>query len=181
MSLDFDLVHGVAPRKHFYQFYKSEEDYLSLMGSFLRAGLEKGQACLWLVCEKMGVEEAHRKIERRIPHFLYYLCAGQLQILSAEDWYLCAGRFDEARALANVGRYIEHVLTQGYHCLRVGSGSESIPREDWNLLGSYETKAGSLIKSLPMIALCAYPILDCSLNETKMVVESHDDVLIARI
>ena len=182
MSQDFDNLYSVSVSKHFYQFYKNTEDYLSLMLAYFRAGLEKGQACFWLVTEKIGLEEVHRLADIKIPRFLYYLCSGQIKILSAEDWYLTNGVFDEKKALGNAERLVRHYLEQGYHCIRLGGSCAAVTvREDWWKLESYERKAHEVIKAAPAIALCAYPILDCSLKETKMVVDSHDDVLINRL
>ena len=179
MTFDFDIAHDIAASKHFYQFYKNTDDYISLMMAYFRAGLEKGQACAWLVTEKIGLEEVHRLAELKIPRFLYYLCAGQIQILSAEDWYLTNGTFDEEHALANAQRYVENFMKQGYHCVRLGgSCAAAAARHDWWKFESYEQKVHEIIKGLPIIALCAYPILECSLRETKVVVDSHDDVLI---
>jgi len=42
----------------------------------------------------------------------------------------------------------------------------------------YEKAMAEWIKDNPVIGLCAYPILECSLNETKAVLDCHDDVLV---
>ena len=181
IDADFDLVHGVKPHRHLYQFYKSDDDYIRVVTAYLRAGLEKGEACLWLVPTKIGVEQAHAIGEKMVPRFLYFLCSGQIQLLAGEDWYLKQGRFDEAQALSNAERYVNHTLKQGFHCIRATGDLSSIPIRDWELLENYEKKVDPFIKQAPAIALCTYPILDCTLKQTKMVLECHDDVLVGRL
>ena len=102
---DFDSLHNICTGKHFYQFYKGLEDYLHVMVSYFQAGLEKGQACLWLFSERIGVKEVHYAASF-IPGFETYLAKGQLEILPGEDWYLTNGAFDEEKAMANAANYL---------------------------------------------------------------------------
>lgn len=178
---DFDSLHGIAAGKHFYQFYKNQNDYLRVMIAYFRAGLEKGEACLWLVPQKIGVQQACVIADSEIPRFLYYLSASQFQIRSAEDWYLTDGSFDEKRAMANAQQMLSDIQRKGFHLLRAAGDLSAIPREDWEKVHDYEAKIDPWIRTAPVIALCAYPILELNLLDTKSVVENHDGVLVGRI
>jgi len=177
---DFDLLHNISAGKHFYQFYKTSEDYLKVIAPYLQSGLEKGEACLWLVSAKIGVERACDYVRTWIPQAAASLACGRLQILSGEEWYLTGGEFDEAKAIANALKYLEQVQKQGFKILRGSGDAGAIPRTDWPKVQIYEKKMAPWIKSQPVIALCAYPILECTLTETKAVLDCHDDVLIGR-
>lgn len=174
----FDILHHISPSKHYYQFYKHADDYLRAMIAYFQAGLEAGDACLWLVSEKIGMEEACETAESVIPGFPSYVERRQLQILSAEDWYLHSGCFDEGQSFRNASYFLEEIQKLGFSRIRGAGDAGAVPRRDWPRLWSYEKNVDSLIKASPLIALCAYPILELSLKETKMVLDCHDDVLI---
>lgn len=180
-SLDFDSLYGVTRGKHLYQFYKSSEDYLKVLLSYFKAGLEKGDACLWLVSESMGIEKVLEACRSEIPGTDDYLARRQLQIRSAEAWYLTAGHFDESRALANARQYVTEVNEAGFRNLRGCGDAGAIPHEDWSKLPAYEIKIEGFVRQCGIIALCAYPILECSISDTRSVLEHHDSVLVGRI
>ncbi|MBI3316881.1 MAG: MEDS domain-containing protein [Candidatus Omnitrophica bacterium] len=174
---DFDAIHNIYTGRHLYQFYKSAEDFYHILIPYFQSGLEKDEACLWLVSDPMGVEEAINLCDDQIPRFWFYFASGQFQILSAENWYLADGVFDEAKAMANAQGYAMQILSQGYKRLRGAGDAGAIPKRDWPRMHAYEQKIHSWIRASPMIALCAYPIIECSLFDTKSIVTSHDDVL----
>ena len=179
-SPDFDLLHSILPGKHFYQFYKGSDDFLLVMIPFFQAGLEKGEACLWLVSQKISLNSARAAAQNSISQFPYYNSSGQFQILSAEDWYLTAGSFDEAKALRNAEQYLGKIHEMGFKRLRGAGDAGAIPRSDWPKVEAYEKKVAPWIKSQPVIALCAYPILECTPSQTKGILECHEDVLVGR-
>ena len=175
---EFDLQHTIEPGRHFYQFYKGLDDYMEVMVLYFKAGLEKGQACLWIVSEKKDLNKVSSMAKTLIPDAEKYLNSGQFQIRSGEEWYLKDGHFDEDQAVQNVTQYVQEMTEKGYGIVRGSGDAASIPRSDWQLVQHYEKNMGPWIKDNPIIGLCAYPILDCSLTETKSVLECHDDVLV---
>lgn len=181
MKSDFDVLHNVFPGRHFYQFYKNREDYLRVMIPYFHAGLEKGDACLWLISEKKGFENVLLEAKILIPDFEKYRQSGQFEIRPAEDWYLTNGRFDMVRAMRKAEEYAAQVRSDGYLRLRGSGDAVAIPHEDWPKVEIYEGHISSWIHENQVIALCAYPILECTLNDTKGVLEQHDDVLVGRL
>ena len=175
---DFDSLHTISPGKHFYQFYKHTDGFLSVMLPYFEAGLEKGEACLWLVSQKHNInfdQIVTEIFERHHP------LPEQFQIFSAEDWYLDGtGSFSEEKSLRNAERFLTDIFAKGFKCLRAAGDAGAIPRKDWPLVRTYEEKAGAIIKSNPVIALCAYPILECTPSQTKQVLELLDDVLVGK-
>lgn len=178
---DFDSLHNIAPGKHFYQFYKNTEDYLRVMMAYFQSGLDKGDACLWLVSETKGVENVIDFASQMIPRFMHCMASRQMVIQSAESWYRPAGRFDMNKALTNAQRHLEKILQAGYRTLRISGDAAANAGLDYRAIEAYESRVDSVIKTLPIIALCAYPIQDCSITETKVIVDHHDDVLIGRL
>lgn len=178
MHKDFDSLHAISPGKHFYQFYKHTDDFLSVMIPYFEAGLQKRDACLWLVSKRHRLDFArivNQIIDRHRP------LPEQFQILCAEDWYLDGtGSFSEEKSLENAGNYIRSIFEKGFKCLRGAGDAGAIPRKDWPAVAIYEEKAQTIVKSNPVIALCAYPILECTPSQTKQVLELHDDVLVGK-
>jgi len=180
-SADFDSLHEILPGKHFYQFYKNSEDFFSVMIPFFQAGLEKREACLWLVSQKNGLDSALTIAQATIPQFSNYVSTGQFQILSAEDWYLTDGSFDEAKAINHALEYLETIQKKGFQQLRGSGDGGVILRRDWPLVEAYEKKMGPWIKENHIVALCAYPILECTPSQTKGILDCHEDVLVGKI
>ena len=178
---DFDSLHQILPGKHFYQFYKNSDDFLSVMIPFFQAGLEKGEACLWLVSKRNNLDFIRATVEAMIAGFSYYVSSGQFQIFSAEDWYLTECSFDEAKAIGNAVQYLEKMQKQGFKQLRGAGDGGVISRKDWPAAEAYEKKMGPWIKSHSVVALCAYPILECTPSQTKGILDCHEDVLVGRL
>ncbi len=178
---DFDRTHNITPGKHLYQFYRDKTDYLSLMTAYFRAGLAQRHACLWLVAHHVGDENAYRALKAQMVDLDLYIDTGAMAIHSAEDWYLSAGRFDGDQASQNAGREYERIKAAGFSILRGSGDVAAIPLEDWAKLHAYECRIGPWINQNHVIGLCAYPIAQCTLSQTKHVLETHDDVLVGTL
>ncbi len=175
--MDFDSVHQIKVGGHYYQFYKTMDDYLHISLSYLYAGLKKGNACVWLVNDQIGIEKAEKEFLSVYPDATGYLVSHQLQIKSAQAWYLNRGCFDMAQALQNATNFLESCARRDFACVRGIGDIGAIPDEDWVLLHEYEEKIHSMISSIPLIAVCAYPIHRCSMADTRKVIESHHQPL----
>ena len=180
MSSQFDITHNVAPGAHLYQFYKSPEDLVRFIIPYLKSGLEQGDACMWLTDEKDS-ELIRANVIENLPDFACLLGTPQFQIKSAQAWYLKDGIFDEEQSVKNAIEHMEMIQTLGFKRLRGGGDVGAIPRADWNRVESYEKRIHGLIKGAQIVALCAYPILECALRETRMVIDCHDDVLVGHL
>lgn len=178
---DFDFLHNIETGKHLYQFYKEREDLLSSVFPFIQAGLKKKEACLLLISEKHSLETVKAEAEYAIHDCAHYLNSRQFQILSADNWYLTDGHFDISRVFLKWEQYLRQMRLAGYSVFRVAGDAGCVPRSEWRLLQEYERKAVPVIKANSMIALCAYPIMECTPSQTKDVLEVHEDVLIGRL
>jgi len=174
---DFDRVQNISPGKHLYQFYRDASDYLPMMAAYFRAGLGQGNACLWLVAAHVGTQQAYQALKQQVVDIDVYMANGAMRIKSAEDWYLTEGRFDSEKAQQNALREYESVRAAGFSVLRGAGDAAAIPLADWPQLHEYECAIGDWIGSNPVIGLCAYPIAQCTLSQTKHILETHDDVL----
>lgn len=174
--MDFDSLHRIQVGGHYYQFYKTQQDYLQISLSFLYAGLKKGNACLWLVHEE-GIERAEKEFLGVYPDATGYLLSHQLQIKSATQWYLKRGCFDMNQALENAKNFLDSAFRRDFSCVRGIGDVGAIPDEDWMQLWEYEARLHSMIQSVPIIAVCAYPIHRCSIADTQKVIQHHHQPL----
>ena len=154
----FDFLHNISPGKHYYQFYKNPDDFFQVMIPFFQAGLDRGDACLWLVSEAIGLQRTFQTARMQIRGFKDAISSGQLEILSGERWYLNNGIFDESQAILNAQTYLEKIKKAGFECLRGAGDAACIPRPEWGKVDLYERKMDGWIKSQPIIGLCAYPL-----------------------
>lgn len=175
--MDFDSMHRIKVGGHYYQFYKTQEDYLQISLSFLYAGLKKGNACLWLVNDNMGIERAEKEFLSVYPDATGYLLSHQLQIKSAQNWYMKRGCFDMDQSLENAKTFLQSAFQRDFSCVRGIGDVAAIPDDDWMQLWEYEARLHSMIESIPLIAVCAYPIHRCSIADTKKVIELHHQPL----
>lgn len=175
--MDFDTVHRIKVGGHYYQFYKTADDYLQISLSYLYAGLKKGNACLWLVNDELGIERAEKEFLGVYPDATGYVLSHQLQIKSAQTWYLKRGCFDMGQALENARTFLDGCAKRDFACVRGMGDVGSIPDEDWMQVHDYEDKLHGMMDTIPLIAVCAYPIHRCSIADTKHVIESHHQPL----
>lgn len=180
-SADFDALYGVETGKHLYQFYKNSDDYLRILSSYFAAGLEKGDACVWLVSDSMGIAHVTEYLEKVIPDVKEHIWAGRLQLISAEKWYLEDGKFNEEKALYNAVQLTRKLRHLGCSRLRGAGDAAAIPHEQWPEVHCYEEKIQHTLQGTPCIFLCAYPILGCSIADTRAVLKNHDGVLVGRL
>ncbi|MCM8774962.1 MAG: MEDS domain-containing protein [Candidatus Omnitrophica bacterium] len=178
---DFDTVNNIFPGMHFYQFYKQMDDYLRVLIPFFHAGLRKGESGLWLASERMGLYDIESAVRSAIPNLDDYFTSGQFQIRSAETWYCEDGVFDEEKTFVHARQYLAEMQKAGFMQSRIAGDAGAVSHDQWPKAVEYEKKISSLIKSAPIIALCAYPILQCTLTDTKAVLEEHDSVLVGRL
>lgn len=178
---NFDALHDISPGKHLYQFFKHAEDFLRLMIPYFQAGLERKEACLWLVSEKIGLDLARNAAASLIPDFSLLADSGQFTITGARDWHGGWSYLDEKQVIENVEHHLKQVQSLGYGRLRSAIDVRVIGQRDLEMYRDYELKISPWIKSHPVIALCAYPILECTPSQTKNVLECHDDVFHGRL
>src|ERR1700683_498750 len=64
---------------HICQFYTRKEDLVQLLVPYFKQGLEKNDACVWLVAD-LSVEEARNALAAVMPGLEHYIAKGQMQI-----------------------------------------------------------------------------------------------------
>lgn len=167
-------------RRHFYQFYKGREDFFRIAIPFLRAGLANQEACLWIVSGAIGVLEAVSAFQGQYD-LNRFIQNGQLLILPAKRWYLEGGRFSGRKVLERLKKFVEEKRNRGFHTCRGIGDTSWLEGKDWFKFQSYEEEIHKWLQRLNFYALCAYPIEQCSLVQTKDVIDHHDGVFLTKL
>ncbi len=167
-------------RRHFYQFYKGREDLFRIAIPFLRVGLANHEACLWVVSNAIGVLEAVTAFQRHYD-LARFIEKGQLLVLPTERWYLDRGRFSERKVLEKLKKFIEEKKARGFKAFRGVGDTGWLDPKDWHKFQSYEEKANKWVEKMKFTVLCAYPIEQCSLVQTKDIVDHHDGVFLSKL
>jgi hypothetical protein len=180
-QIDFDTTHNISVGKHFYQFYKSVEDFFQVMIPFFQAGLERGEAGLWIVSEKIGLDNARETASALLSNFNARLETGAFKLVRAEGWYLREGSFSEIQATINLKKHFEMIDARGFMGLRAAGDTAVIPASDRKAFNHYESNISGWLRNQSIVALCAYPILECTPSQTREILQFHDDVLVGKL
>lgn len=175
-----DISVSTSGGRHFYQFYRGREDLFHIVVPFLRLGLENKEACLWVVSQTTGIMEAIKALQRQCE-ISRYIENGQFLIIPAERWYLDQQRFSVRRVFAKLNKFIDDKRRLGYSSFRGVGDVGLIEPKNWRQFQTYESKVHPLIHRMKITAICAYPIQQCSLTQTKEVLDHHDGVFLTKL
>lgn len=178
---DFDLLHDVAPGKHFYQFYKSKEDLIKVLIPYWQAGIDKGHFCFWVIPDFMTVRHAREIVTSQLRNFHEHAVAGGFEIVPHVVWYGDGNSFDGDLVLEKYQKKVAEALQKGFKVIRAAGDGGGFKPHLWSKLREYEHKGQSIIHQFPCIGLCSYPIHQLGLQETKDVLENHHAVLVAKV
>ena len=179
---EFDNLHDVVPGKHFYQFYKTQDDLLQVLISYWKSGIEKGNFCFWVAPHFLTIAKARRFLSDELTGFSSYYAKGSFEIRSHAEWYGDGETFDGDAVAKKYLEKIKEALVRNFQIVRIAGDAGGFKPNTWPALRDYERKGQSLMKEMTCaIALCSYPLHRLSLQETKDVLDSHHGVLVAKV
>ena len=169
-------IDGVGDRPwgtHFCHFYETPDDLLDTLVSFLRAGLESRESCVWVVADPLTEADARKAL----GHTAF---SGDIEILPAREWYLEDTTFDPKRVMAAWNDKLVAALRRGYEGLRVAGQTSWVPATQWNAFCDYEKALSESFIDQPITWLCAYPVEARGIAEILDVARTHDFSLARR-
>jgi hypothetical protein len=148
-------VRQMKSRDHVIMFHSSSEDKRQVLFTYLRAGLDQGEAAAYIVSEETPdeIRQAMRRfgidvdeLERR----------GALRVIDYRGWHIIGGQFSVAETLGRLRKLNDEVLAEGFKGLRVTGEMACFFREGMvRELVEYEQALHRTLE-LPMSAICAY-------------------------
>jgi PAS domain S-box-containing protein len=180
-SSGIDTIGDVPWGTHFCQFYQTKEDLMDILVSYLKAGLENNEFCMWITSRPSEVEEAKEAFGKAVSDFETYLKNGQIEFVPYTHWYLKEGSFDPERCLNGFVEKLNKALEKGYNGLRLTENTFWREKKDWDNFVDYEKKLDLIIGNYQMITLCAYCLDRCNATEIIDVIANHRFSLIKRV
>jgi len=149
-----DYMEQLRPTNHLTLIYGSSEAKYNVLFTYLKVGLEKGEAAVYV-----SSEESPNQIRKAMKRFgidvRKYEKASALNISKYKDIYIKNGKFDIPTTIDSWNRLYNTALEKGFKGLRVaGETAWFFNRELIPELIEYE-KSLHRVMDVPMIAICA--------------------------
>ncbi len=145
----------LRPTNHLIFVYDSQEAKYNVLFNYLKVGLEKGQAGVYVTSDEnpSQIRDAMKQFGIEVEK---YEKAGALNICRYEEIYIADGEFNMVTTLDSWDKLYSRALENGFNGLRVtGETSWFFKRKLIPELIEYE-KSLHKVMDIPMIAICAY-------------------------
>jgi signal transduction histidine kinase len=163
---------------HVCHFYHTKEDLIDILVPYLKAGLENHELCVWVTSEPLCAQEAEEALAKSVSGLEEYVRSGQIEIISAGEWYLKEGAFDPRRVLKGWVNKHNKALDNGYEGIRVTGNTSWLEKRFWKDFMDYEKEINETIHQYRIIVLCSYSLGDCEISEAIQVSNNHQFALI---
>ena len=167
---------------HICQFYNCKDDLITMLVPYFKQGLERNEACVWLVGEPT-VEEARAALAAAVPNLDRYMAAGQMQICHYTEFYTNPNGTIKppdllSRQFAEMGT---SVRAKGFSGLRASGNVSWINNEEsMSRFMDYETKVNLAIQDSRIMAVCTYPAQAASLCRCRELIHNHGKIFVKR-
>lgn len=145
----------LRPRDHLIFVYQSSEVKYNVLFNYLKVGLEKGEAAVYVASEESPIE-IRDAMKRFGIEAEKYEKIGALRILGYNDIYIIDGKFDIPTTMGLWNKLYKEAMTKGFKGLRVTGEmacffQHNLTRE----LMEYERELHRIL-DIPITAICAY-------------------------
>ena len=152
-----DVVSAIGLHQHLCVIYESEEEQSAAALAFLKAGLERGEKCLY-VADEFTVETTLRHAHSLGLNIDDALKNGAFEVLGKRERYVMNGIFDPDSMISSIAFSTDRATAAGYSGLRV------LSEMSWalgaNLINEYlvefESKLNTFLASKPATVVCQY-------------------------
>jgi len=156
------------------------QDLVAILVPYFKQGLERNEACVWLVGD-LSVEEARTALAEAVPDLDFYLAKGQMQILRSTGFYAnpegTVKHADFIRAeFAAIGTSVREKGFEGRRasgCVGWVDTAESMSR-----FMEYESKVNCAIQDSRMMAVCTYPAKAAGLHASRELIHNHGKLFV---
>ncbi len=143
---------------HICLFYETNSDSLELLLPYMKAGLEEGEACLWVIPNQLRKEEAKSSLKALVPDLEEHFARHGLEILTHDEWYLREGSFDLQAVIERCTNKLGQALARGYSGLRLAGDASWVREQERDSFRDYEREVNRLIADQRLILLCTYQL-----------------------
>ncbi|MFP5277465.1 MAG: MEDS domain-containing protein [Acidobacteriota bacterium] len=174
-------VEELKPRDHLCLIYDTPEDQAALAASFLRAGLEKRERCLYVSDDGL-VETVLAAMKRMGVEVGAARAVGALEIVTKREAYLRDGYFTPQRMIDFLRESTISAQRSGYQALRLAAemtwalGDESGVER----LVEYEALLNHFFREHACLAACQYDRKRFAAETVRAVIHTHPLVTIGQ-
>lgn len=167
---------------HVCQFYDSNEDQLDMLVPYFKQGLERNEACAWLVGD-LTIEEARNALAAVVPDLEDYMATGQMQIRHYTEFYTDPnGTVRAPEQLSDQFAAMgSNAQADGFAGLRAsGSVSWVQDAESMSRFMAYETMVNVAIQNSRIMAVCTYPAKSAAMCGCRELIHNHGNIFVKR-
>jgi signal transduction histidine kinase len=175
-----DVIGSIPWGTHFCHFYETENDLLSILVPYFKAGLENHEYCIWITSGHTTVEEAISVLMEAVPDLDKYIQQGCIEILSHKDWYLKDGRFELDNAISSITDRLRIALQKDFEGLRLNGDEAWLDRKEWRDFVTYESALNSAIAGKRLIISCTYRLDKCEAADVLDIAAVHESAIAKR-
>jgi DNA-binding CsgD family transcriptional regulator len=162
------LLNEVPWGSHLCLFYETEDDLFESVASYLEAGLQANELCIWLLPVGFEKDPAQRKLAAHIDDFDRYLDERRIELIPVPQENV----FDEAKLERLWADSLARALTEGFEGLRAAGDGSALPEDEPQL--HYERAMHVLLSDKPALALCTYSLTAARAIDVFDVVRRHN-------
>ncbi len=163
---------------HVCQFYNTKEDLIDILVPYFKAGLESHELCMWVTSEPLCAQEAEETLATSVSGLEEHIRSGQMEIISAGEWYLKQSAFDPRRMLKGLINKYNKALDNGYEGIRATGNTSWLEKRFWKDFMGWEKQLNEAIHQYRIIAFCNYYLGNCEISEVIKVANNHQFALI---
>lgn len=150
-----DFCAKIKPRSHGILFYMNKEEKHRIVFCFLKAGVDEGEAIVYVATEE-SVKEIRKAMKKFGIDVDRLEEAGGLHIVDYKNWYIFNGRSDPKRTIRLWESLLKKVMERGFSGLRaVGEMICFFEHDCIEDLVTYEKLCDKTFAA-PLTILCAY-------------------------
>jgi len=149
------FISQLKPTNHVIFLYESSEVKHNVLFNYVKAGLENGEAALYVAAEEgpSQIKEAMKRFGIEVDKNEK---KGALRILDCHDFYIIDGKFDIQTTIGLINKMYNEALTKGFKGWRgIGEMACFFEHNLIHELLDYE-RALHRVLDIPIIAVCAY-------------------------
>lgn len=168
-----DVVGDIPWGTHFCHFYQTDADLVDTSVPFLKAGLDNGEYCMWMIAEPISEEDAWTALRGAIPSIYQHRDANSIEVRSSRDWYLRGDSVELKDVIEGWQGKLATALATGHSGLRVTGGTLWLPRPAWCEFCDYERELNTCIIGQPMAVMCTYSLPASTAGDVLDVARTH--------
>jgi hypothetical protein len=164
---------------HICEFYDSKQALLQLLVPYFKEGLEKNEACVWVVAD-LTIQEATDALAAVVPDLRDRIAKGQMKFAHHSEFHTDGTRLRPINTLLDQWGKIAASANDSPGFRASGSMAWIKDEENMSEFTAYESKVHMVINNARIIAVCTYPTELATMFPARELPHSHNKILVKR-